>query len=347
LAPSGGNSQPWHWEAAGRRVNLFLDANRSGNLVDFDSGGSYVALGCAAENLILTAHALGLEVRLTTFPSERDPLHVASFDLLSSTSPGCEPHGFDKLAEQIPSRHTNRRLGSSRPLPEGTLGSLTTAARSIAGAQVQWLTGAAEIAQIGQLMGAIDRLRILDPGGHQEMFAELRWSAEEAQSTGDGIEVDSLELCPSDRAGLELARDREPVELLRQWGGGHRFETLARKAARGSAAIGLITVPNARPVDYFLGGRAVQRLWLTATQRRLGVQPMTALAYFFARLLRGGGVGFHADMISELKRLRPIYEKLFAVTKEMGEVLLFRIATDATTAKGSERRPLDDVLIGR
>jgi hypothetical protein len=26
---------------------------------------------------------------------------------------------------------------------------------------------------------------------------------------------------------------------------------------------------------------------------------------------------------------------------------LFRIATDATTAKGSERRPLDDVLIGR
>jgi hypothetical protein len=71
---------------------------------------------------------------------------------------------------------------------------------------------------------------------------------------------------------------------------------------------------------------------------------MTALAYFFARLLRGGGVGFDAEMISELERLRPIYEQLFTVTRETAEVLLFRVTAGVTTAKRSVRRPLDYAL---
>jgi len=45
----------------------------------------------------------------------------------------------------------------------------------------------------------------------------------------------------------------------------------------GAAAVGLLAMPEPRALDYFNGGRALQRMWLTATEHEIAVHPMTTL----------------------------------------------------------------------
>src|SRR5262249_44638781 len=78
-APSGGNTQPWRWIASGPSLFLCLDESRISDFVDCEFGGSFAALGAAAENLRLSAQSLGLEVAIRTFPSNDDPTHAATF----------------------------------------------------------------------------------------------------------------------------------------------------------------------------------------------------------------------------------------------------------------------------
>ena len=200
------------------------------------------------------------------------------------------------------------------------------------------------LARLGELVGAVDRLRILHPRMHHELFRELRWSRKEAEATGDGIDVTSLALSPVDMAGLQLCRRWSSMELVRQWGGGRNLEKMSRKYVAGSSAIGLIVMPTARPDDYFNGGRALERMWLTATERRLAIHPITATPYYFALLLRQGGQGLDASTIAELRALRPEFERLFGLTTPTAEVLLFRVAYASLETTRSRRRPIDDVL---
>ena len=161
LAPSGGNTQPWRWVADGSEPHLFLDRTRTSGLIDFEYGGSYTALGCAAETLILAAQAANLEVVLESFPCSMQPEHVASFRLLRSPDSAAEPHWRDELYTQIPLRRTSRNFTTRRPVPPDDLRLLTEAVRSIAECNVQWLSDETSLAEVGDLLGIADRLRLL------------------------------------------------------------------------------------------------------------------------------------------------------------------------------------------
>lgn len=341
-APSGGNCQPWRWLAEGRRLHLFHDRLRSTSLADYGSYGAMVALGAATENVVLAAHAAGLEVSSEVFPLGEEADLVASFAFHEQVSSATEPHWRDELAAQIFQRHTNRKSQRQR-LDTDVLGELTTVIRSV-GADVQFLNEDAELNAIGRIVGNADRIRLLHEGYNREMYSELRWTSEEAAATRDGIGLDQLELSRSDRAGIEMCRSISTLRYLRAWGGGQGIAKPGLQAILNSGAVGLVTMPRATLRDFFVGGRAVERMWLTAQALGLAVHPMTIVCYMFARLLRGGGEGLDAASIEELKRLRPQYCRLFGVADETAEVLLFRVSRAEQTVTRSLRRGLGDVL---
>ena len=125
--------------------------------------------------------------------------------------------GGDTLERHLEDRTTDRRLGEHTELPAETWQALQVAARSVDGVNLRLLTERTEIADLADLIGQGDRLRLLDPGLSREMFAELRWTQAEAKATGDGLDLDALELSASDRAGLDLCRKPEALELLASW----------------------------------------------------------------------------------------------------------------------------------
>jgi hypothetical protein len=116
------------------------------------------------------------------------------------------------------------------------------------------------------------------------------------------------------------------------------LEKMSRKAVAASSAVGLITMPSASSRDFFLGGRALQRAWLTATEKGIAFQPMSSLPYLFARLVRGGGEGIPEQQAEELRKLRLRYESVFELGPESSEILLFRLAyADAASARALRR----------
>jgi hypothetical protein len=176
------------------------------------------------------------------------------------------------------------------------------------------------------------------------MFSELRWSREEAESTGDGLEVESLALSAVDRAGLELCRRHEALKLLAQWDLGSGLARMGQRWAASASALGLLVVKPAERMGYFHGGRALQRLWLSATRAGLSLHPMTFLPYGFARVVRGGGDGFASATVAGLRELRPGYLRAFGLSGDEGEVLLFRALPSRGPLPASVRRPVDEVL---
>jgi molybdopterin/thiamine biosynthesis adenylyltransferase len=344
LAPSGGNTQPWRWVARKNELQLLMDRTRASGLMDFQDRAAFLALGCAAETLIFAAHAAGCEAILQPFPHESNPDLAATFQIIRGPSVDAEPHWRDELHSQIRLRRTQRGLTTREPLPTADLEILTDAVRSIDSCDIQWLLGEDQISEIGELVGIVDRLRILHPQLHHEMYRELRWSDQEAEATRDGIDVATLDISPSDLAGLELCRHWPSLELVRQWGGGRNLEKMSRKAIASASAVGLITVSKSLPIDYFTAGRAVQRMWLAATEKRLAVHPMASLPYFLARLSEAGGRGFDPATIEELAKLRVPYKRLFPITESMAGALLFRIGFGNSESKRSLRRPVDAVL---
>ena len=215
-----------------------------------------------------------------------------------------------------------------------------------AGARLHLATERGELEELSSIVGAGDRLRFLSQQLHGEMMREVRWTPHEAERTRDGIDVATLELDGADLAGIQLARRWENLAFLRHIGGGKALEEGSRKAVVASSAMGCLTITGTDPLAYFVGGRAMQRLWLTATSLGLAVQPMTTLLYLFARLERGDGTRLGLDS-SELKTLRGLRSRLAAVfARRSGEaeLLLFRLTFAEPPSARSLRRDVDCAL---
>ena len=342
LAPSGGNAQPWRWVWRDRSLWLFLDRRYSRALLDFRSLASIAALGAASENLVLAAHAEGLGVHVTPFPDPVEPSCVACFRFCVRGGPRDEPKTSDHLVSVIRERVTNRHRGTRARLPEGIFGALDASIASVPGADLKWLRSDDELEEAGDLLGAGDRVIFLDQRLHHELMTEIEF---EAKPRPRGIAVATLELSPSDRAGLEVSRSWAALSLVKEWGGGANLEKMSRKAIGGASAAGMLRMPARKGADYYAGGRAMQRLWLTATELGLGLQPMTALSYLFARLNEGGAGQLTAETSQRLRELWPRWAQLFALSGSEGEVLTFRLTTAPAPSARSGRCPVREVLL--
>jgi molybdopterin/thiamine biosynthesis adenylyltransferase/nitroreductase len=344
-APSGGNCQPWRWICESGCLYLFHDKGRSESFLDYQDCASMVALGAAAENILLCAPAIGLSAEIQPFPLASKPSLVARFCFRQRG--GAELEANDKwehLAGEIFARHTNRRFGVRQPLPPNSIAALREAAESIAGGGFDVLQTDEQLAEIESVLAPAERLRLLHQTCHRDLVREIRWTPQEAEQTCDGIDLATMDLTPSDQAALQVCRDWATLDLVRQWGGGKALEKMTRKAIKGASAVGLITVPGHRREDYFRGGRAMQRIWLTAQRLGLALQPQSALLYLFARLIRGQGEGLQPEFQAELRQLRQRFERLFPVSNDAAEILLFRLAVADPPTAYSLRRPVAQTL---
>lgn len=340
LAPSGGNCQPWRfvWSGAGR-LRCLHDARRSESFLDFEHRAAFLALGAATENMVITAAGeLGLETEVRPFPGP-DPSHVC--DLVFSGPADGSAERLGRLAPWVAPRSTNRRLGRRVPLGRDETDTLRSAVGD-PDVQLQMLTDPGALEEIGRILGAGDRLRLFDERLYREMMSEMRWNPEEARESGDGVDIATLDLRDVDEAGLRLLSSWPVVRFLRSMGMGGALEDLSKRAVEAASGVALLTIPGTTPGDFFRGGRAMQRVWLEATALGLAFQPLSSLPYMFARLEQGDG--FEGRERAELVDLRARYTRLFDVSSDTGELLLFRVARTEPPGARALRRPVEAVL---
>jgi hypothetical protein len=340
LAPSGGNEQPWSWLLRGPTLVLRLTEPFGDVLLNFRDIPRRIAAGAAAENLVLRAHQSGVRVKVV--PADDRGRTVAQFRFFAAgeLAPDLEALApeHDALAAQNPRRHTNRRVTASAPLPSAALAELAAAFDAFPGCRLHIVRDQTAVAELADITGRAERIRMLLPAGHRDLVREVRWTPEEARQARDGIDLATLGLTAAEDAGLRMLREPGVARLLRRWKRGRALEKLSRKAICAAPAVGLVTAPGATGHDYFVAGRAIQRGWLTASKLDLAVQPHTAALYLFARAFGGGGADFDADTIRELSELKARFDA--AVGVHPNAVFLFRIFPACEPPGRSLRRPV-------
>ncbi len=342
-APSAGNNQPWNWHYENNLLFLLHDRVRSVSFGDFQHIASYVALGAAIENLDLAAYHHNIPISVHYFPITdtrcaaviQFATHQKGFNLFEPT----------KLFAAIDSRITNRNLGQRKPLSNSQSDLLTQAVASVDGAALHLRHNSTDLEELKEIMSAAERLRMLHIEGHYEFYEkEIRWNDEHSRTTGDGIDIATVDISPSDKVGLRLVKDPEVVKLLADWRGGKALEKIAIKAIDSASAIGLITMPKFTSTDYLIGGRAVERLWLTTADIDVSMQPMLAATLHFARIKYGNGEGLPHFMKEEFSQLHQRFLKIFPEAETRAEVFLFRLSiADLPTVK-SYRYPIEKVF---
>ncbi len=343
-APTGGNSQPWKWKYRDSVLYLFANHEYETKLVDFNHSASYIGYGAATENLILKAHELGYEVVLQKQEENNKLIAVYQFYNRNTSVNNIQPHIVDDLSSVIFDRVANRAL-TPRKVIEGTrLDELVKAAQSIPGAKLNFVDDEQGLRQISDIIAKADRLRIMHEGGHLDFLAEMVWTEEEAKKTRRGIDINTLDLTASEKIGFRMVKDFDVIKQLNKWQGGRGLEKVSYKSAIAASAIGLITMPEFKLNTFFDGGRALERVWLTATANNIAFQPLSISTFLFNRLRFEGDKAFPPEMAEELKQMRTEFENVFTISKNRVDILLFRVFLTDIKAKRSEKMLVDEVL---
>jgi len=343
-APSTGNDQPWKWYYHNKVLYVFHDKYRSFSFGDYKNIASYLTFGAVYENVILAAHKQSLEVKAQIYPLGYSENLVFSFVFSKGEIKNAEPHKYDDLVNYIYSRNTNRNLAPYKKIEENVLQELTAAAESVDGAKVQWLTEPEQISNAGKIIGAFDKMRILNKEGHHDFVArEMRWSAADAERTKDGIDVHTLGLNTSQLAALEVIKDYEVIDFIKDVKGGNVLQAATMRSVNLSSAIGLITLPGTNPEQYIAGGRSSERLWLAAEKAGLALHPVISPLYFFPRL-DGEDQALSEEEMADIRLLRKQFVSLFGIQDGLAEVFLFKVSYAEKPAIRALRKPVEEVL---
>ncbi len=134
LAPSSHNTQPWKFVIDDEQIRVIADVSRALPVADTDNRELYISIGCAIENLVITAKHVGYAPDIKYFPAGFETECVAAVRL--SKSGRAEEN---ELFYSINKRHTNRRIYEDKPIRQEYLDKLKNC--TVDGIRVDFITG--------------------------------------------------------------------------------------------------------------------------------------------------------------------------------------------------------------
>ena len=175
-------------------------------------------------------------------------------------------------------------------------------------------------------------------------MAEVRWSRQEAEATGDGIDLATLELRPIQQVVMNVLKRPEVAALLRAQNVGTRLSELSSKAVRNASAMGLLCLNGNSPAEKLRGGQAMQHLWLTANAQGWAWYPMTSLLYLFGSTAAPVQELFNPPEQASLTSLSARFDRIFPAHSTQSRLMLFRLTQAAPPSARSLRLPLTSAL---
>jgi molybdopterin/thiamine biosynthesis adenylyltransferase len=333
-APSGGNIQPWRFEADAHEIRLYLVPERT-TTMDVRHRGSYVAIGAALFNARVEAASLNNLGESQLFPHGSQSHHVATLSMGRSTD-----YEISRLEPRIRTRVANRMPGDGAPIEDETIRLLGRGVQR-EGAQLRVVTTRDRIIAAAEMLAESDRIRFLLPKLHREMVGELRFPGRD--SLEEGLDVRTLELSPPELAALELLRRPDVMAHLADWRAGSGLGARTRAIVGSSSAVAVVTVSRSDPAWYVRGGAAVERLWLLAELHGLAVQPVSPVFLYALddKDFVGLGGERHVDSLYGLSRR---FHEFWDLDEGEQIALVLRLSHAPPPSVRSARLPLNYLL---
>ncbi|MHC4399659.1 MAG: nitroreductase family protein [Planctomycetota bacterium] len=341
LAPSPDNNQPWRFAAARDRLHVHLDPQRA-LPSDVNEMFDLVGVGAAVENVFIAARQMGWTPHVQFASSagdspEKEPPAIATI----SFSPGA---AADPLHDYLPDRCTCRKPFSRRPVADESLANILRQGQDFPEVRLDWVTDRARIRAFARVVAASDRFRFQYQSFHEEIYRQLRFTAEEAEQTRDGLDLRTLELPPGTGRLLRF---------LRPWNRMRRIHHLKLTglltipsiwSVWKSGALGVLSLEKPTANGFLQGGRAFQRIWLAACKEGLSLHPLGSLPIFLGHLEQLDGRRLTIAHKKLARRLGRKLHELVPATEGRTLLMLFRLGHAAAPSVRSLRRPVDDVL---
>jgi len=279
-APSGDNTQPWRFEVvADDHLRVLGHDTRAYCVYDLDGHASHIAHGALLETLTIASSLEGLSADIQRKAESPDTAPV--YDVRLSPCVGLVP---DPLSEFIERRAVQRRAMSIRPLEDGHKAAL---AASVPGYRLMWFEGWHKRWNLARFMAANGKNRLTMPEAYPTHRDIIEWNVRfsEERIPEQAVGVDPL----TGRLMHWALNSWTRVEFLNTWLAGTLIPRLQLDLLPGMRCAAHFALLTERPLtgidDYVAAGRAVQRLWLTATSLGLDMQPeMTPV--IFSRYVR-------------------------------------------------------------
>ncbi|PMC03540.1 hypothetical protein CJ226_12125 [Microbacterium sp. UMB0228] len=187
LACNPHNTQPWRIRSTDGVIEISGDPDREMPRTDASGREHYAGLGCAIEQMAISAAALGYRPQVQVFPD--GPGGPAARLQLAPEASG--PPADVDLAAAIPDRHTNRGPYDASPVTSSQLTALTGAA-TIDGipASVTWITEPTARTALGALYVQATQAIIDDEEQSKESFSWFRNDRADIDRHRDGLTLD-------------------------------------------------------------------------------------------------------------------------------------------------------------
>lgn len=177
LAPSSHNTQCWRFQIADKSISITPDLTRRCPAVDPDDHHLYVSLGCAAENIVHAGLAAGLHA---------DPRFDPGGDGVIAVNLEATQKRISPLSRAIFERQCTRGDYDGQPVSPAELRQLEQAGTGD-GVSVRLLTARPAMESVLEYVVAANAVQMEDPAFVAELTAWIRFSADEALRTGDGL----------------------------------------------------------------------------------------------------------------------------------------------------------------
>jgi nitroreductase len=330
LAASPHDTQPWRFAVSASAVAVYADRRRHLGTFDPFRREMHLGLGCAIENLVLAARALGLtaEVHSTIGRLELAPAAepvLAAQIVLGAGSPSRDP-----LFHQIPARHTNRGPYRQDPIPPERLRDLVDLA-SGQDVRVALLADPGARRDLSATVVAATVRIIADPEMSTDSFRWIRTGQREILAHRDGVTLDTAGPGRLMTIAGKLLPDLNAAATDRYW-----LKATREVHTATASVFGMILVRDRLDMPQAIAaGRAWQRLHLAATAHGLAAQPLNQPIEMIDR----------HQMVARSDEFRPVLTTL-ARTTGWEPTFVFRLGYPRREAPRSPRRPLEAVLMG-
>ena len=330
-APSGDNCQPWRFSWHRERLFLYNEEHRDTSLYNTLNTASFIAHGALIENMDIAAKEAGFHMTAELFPDKEKSSLVASIRFEAGTIE------TDALYPFIETRCTNREAYKRKGLDKSVKEALEATRGNGTLTLIEDKTALEIAARVASLN---DRLLFENQRLHDFLFDHIRWTKEEAERTGDGMDIRTLGLNPMESRIFRLLGSWSTVKILNLFGLSRMLPRKTFQVCKGSSAMGLVQMDGLTPKSFVLGGRKLQRIWLKATKLGLAFQPMTGVPFLIQRLFMEEDSGLSVAHRALLKEAEAELSEVFPMDKDKATIMLFRIGFAEAPRARSLRRDI-------
>lgn len=339
-APSGDNTQPWRFEIVNDRTVLVHGHDtREHVLYDFDGHPSHMAHGALLETMRIAASGFGLATSWTVSSEaeHRHPVYEVTLKPDSSIQ-------RDPLFDYIERRTVQRRPMKTTPLSDTQRAALTHAAGP--SFHVQWFESSSERLKIAGLLWHNAKIRLTCPEAYPVHRDIIEWRA---RFSKDRIPEQAVGVDPATARLMEwVMQSWERVTFFNRFLMGTIAPRIQLDFLPGwRCAAHLLVLPKSAPdqlKDWLALGAAIQRIWLTATQHDLHLQPQMTPVIFRWYAQSGRRFSTVESLFDQSVKLASRFEAIANMPANQSVGFFARVGTCSKPISRSIRQDLPQLM---